>query len=171
MSIFEAEERRLMEAEREESEIIASNERQKEVDESLEKIKHIDALISDCDKTASEDDERNYINIIKEGLILVKQKCEVIINGDKLSVSLPYNFNLGDTVYMIPTNANGLDKIYSYKILRFGVSSIGPRADLFIEHKAPNIESAFCASFDMFNTSIFKTLNEAEAHYKLNAEA
>ena len=59
----------------------------------------------------------------------------------------------------------GLDltKIISYKILSFGLNQLGPRANLSIDQKERGVETLYCASFDMFNKSIFKTYEEAKS--------
>lgn len=84
MSIFDAEERRIIEQEREEAELQASIERDKEIDEALDKLKAVDTLLATCEEIkidVDEEDVKGYTELVKEGLELVKAKYEVVIKG------------------------------------------------------------------------------------------
>lgn len=72
-------------------------------------------------------------------------------------------FQIGQTLYMIPTQFNGLTKIKEYNLLSVGLSDIGIRYDIALKEKERGIEPYYCASEDMFGKSIFATLEEAEA--------
>ena len=79
----------------------------------------------------------------------------------KNAIVLPKNFDIGQTVFMIPSKSNGLINITAYKILCFSKSEIGFRADLSLIKKGKGLEPYFSASFEMFNKIIFA--NEAKA--------
>lgn len=71
-------------------------------------------------------------------------------------------FQIGQTLYMIPTQFNGLTKIKEYNLLSVGLSDIGIRYDIALKEKERGIEPYYCASEDMFGKSIFATKEEAE---------
>lgn len=71
-------------------------------------------------------------------------------------------FKIGKTLYMIPTQSNGLSKIKDYILLSVSLSDIGIRYDLSLKEKEKGIEPFYCASEDMFDKSIFATKEEAE---------
>lgn len=64
-------------------------------------------------------------------------------------------FKIGKEVTMYPTNTNGLALPCDYYILGYSITDLGFRIDLYIVKKQCNLTSEFCASFDMFNKSIF----------------
>lgn len=180
MSIFENEEQKLLEIERQEAEELASIERQKELDEINEtRLVRINTLIKEAKRivdealknTKSTEDEEMEESIrcgqdLLEALTLLRATIMVAdprVGQPNNVVKLPEGYYLGQTVYMIPTKYNGLTKIISYKILSFGLNQLGPRADLSIDQKERGIETLYCASFDMFNKSIFKTYEEAKS--------
>lgn len=171
MSIFDEEERKMLEAEKEEAELTASIERQKELDEINSKIiNQIDEMLDFANgiKTEGEEEGRS-VAIMKDALTLYKSTMLVAdrkVNESNNTVTMPEGFYLRQVVYMIPTPQNGLTEITAYNILGFGLSQIGPRADLSIVTKVRGVESLFCASFDMFNKSIFKSYEEAQRAMK-----
>lgn len=97
------------------------------------------------------------------------QNCDVVemvtmeADAIKNAIIPPKGFKLHQTVYMIPTKYNGLKEITAYNILDFSLSDIGKRANLSICKKERGIEPFYCASFEMFNTSIFATKEQAAA--------
>lgn len=70
-------------------------------------------------------------------------------------------FQIGQTLYMIPTQFNGLIKIKEYGLLSIDLSDIGIRYHLVCKEKERGIEPFYCASEDMFGKSIFATKEEA----------
>lgn len=95
--------------------------------------------------------------------------CDVVemvtMEADALKNAIipPNGFKLYQTVYMIPTEFNRLKKITAYSILDFSLCGIGERANLSIIKKERGVEPFYCASFDMFNTTIFATKEQAAA--------
>lgn len=71
-------------------------------------------------------------------------------------------FQIGQTLYMIPTQFNGLIKIKEYGLLSIDLSDIGIRYHLVVKEKERGIEPFYCASEAMFGHSIFATKEEAE---------
>lgn len=71
-------------------------------------------------------------------------------------------FQIGQTLYMIPTQFNGLTKIKDYKLISINLSDIGIRYNMAVNRKESGIEPFFCASEDMFGESVFATKEEAE---------
>lgn len=71
-------------------------------------------------------------------------------------------FQIGQTLYMIPTQFNGLIKIKEYGLLSIDLSDIGIRYHLVCKEKERGIEPFYCASEVMFGHSIFTTKEEAE---------
>lgn len=169
MSIFENEEHRLLEAERQEAEELASIERQKEIDEiNQSKLELINTLIDETNIVMKEEANESIKcgQVLLEALILLRDKIMVAdpkIGQSNNEVKLPEGYYLGQTVYMVPTQYNCLTKIKSYTILSFGLAQIGPRADLSVIQKERGVEPLYCASFDMFNKSIFNTLDKAKS--------
>lgn len=169
MSIFENEEQRLLEIERQEAEELASIERQKELDEINEtKLGLINTLMKDAKSIIDEEIDESVIygQVLLEALTLLRDTITVAdpkAGQPNNMVKLPEGYYLGQTVYMTPTQYNGLTKIISYKILSFGLNQLGPRANLSIDQKERGVETLYCASFDMFNKSIFKTYEEAKS--------
>lgn len=78
------------------------------------------------------------------------------------AIVLPKGFELGQIVYMIPNFNNGLKEIKTYRILGFGFSDIGCRADLSLCVKEKGVEPYYSAGFERFNHSIFRTYEEAQ---------
>lgn len=64
-------------------------------------------------------------------------------------------FKIGKVVTVYPTDRNEFPFPCDYYILGYSISDIGFRIELYIVKKQCNISSEFCASFDMFNKSIF----------------
>ena len=81
---------------------------------------------------------------------------------EQLTNSIVPKFKIGQTLYMIPTQSNGLSKIKDYILLSVSLSDIGIRYDLSLKEKEKGIEPFYCASEDMFEKSIFATKEEAE---------
>ena len=71
-------------------------------------------------------------------------------------------FQIGQTLYMIPTQFNGLIKIKEYKLLSIDLSDIGIRYHLVCKEKERGIEPFYCASEAMFGHSIFTTKEEVK---------
>ena len=78
----------------------------------------------------------------------------------KQKVIVP-KFQIGQTLYMIPTQFNGLIKIKEYRLLSIDLSDIGIRYHLVCKEKERGIEPFYCASESMFGHSIFTTKEEA----------
>lgn len=68
----------------------------------------------------------------------------------------PKGFDIGQIVYMIPTETNCLKRRCAYRIISFDKSDIGCRAHLSLITNESGIEKLYCASFDMFGKSIFQ---------------
>lgn len=75
-------------------------------------------------------------------------------------------FEIGQHLYMIPTQANGLEHITEYSLLKMTLSDIGVRYHLRLIYKEKGIEPYFSASEKMFNVIIFATKEEAQAKLK-----
>jgi len=75
-------------------------------------------------------------------------------------MQINYKFNIYDTVYMRPTQYNGLKHITAYKILSIELMAIGLRYHLRIKKKEKGIEEFYCA--------IEEELFENEEHAKEN---
>ena len=173
MSIFDNIEREMLEKEKEESEIALSNERQFELDKlNEENLKEVNNLIEETESLVInenvDEDIKNSSLLVLTALKLLRDKLTIAdkMEGDSNTVvKMPEGFYIRQTVYMIPTPQNGLKDITSYHIISFGTSQIGPRVDLAIDKKQAGVESLYCASFGMFNKSIFASLEEAQAHY------
>lgn len=71
-------------------------------------------------------------------------------------------FQLGQILYMIPTQFNGLTKIKDYELLSISLSDIGIRYSMVVNKKERGIEVFYDASENMFGESIFATKEEAE---------
>lgn len=81
------------------------------------------------------------------------KKVEELEN--KLKNAIVPKFNIGQKVYMIPNEFNGLKNLTEYKVLDYNLSSLGVRFNLTIINKQKGIEPFYCASEDMINISIF----------------
>lgn len=95
--------------------------------------------------------------------LLNKQDRQIIELKTKLSNAIISKFKIGQKLYMIPTQANGLKNIEEYKLLDISLSDIGIRYGLSIIKKKSGIEPLFSASEDMIGKSIFATKDEALA--------
>ena len=75
-------------------------------------------------------------------------------------------FEIGQHLYMIPTQTNGLKDITEYSLLEVTLSDIGVRYHLRLIYKEKGIEPYFSASEKMFNVIIFATEQEAQEKLK-----
>lgn len=101
---------------------------------------------------------KNWGNKIKE----LEEENAKLQEELKNVIITPKNFDVGQIVYMIPTEWNALKTITAYTILSFAKSDIGCRACLSILKKEKGFSPYFYASFEMFNTIIFATEAEAQ---------
>lgn len=82
----------------------------------------------------------------------------------KNAIALPTGYEIGQTVFMVPTEINCLKNIASYRILDLTLSEIGIRVGLSILKKQKGIDTMFCANLEMFGKSIFATEDEARKY-------
>ena len=75
-------------------------------------------------------------------------------------------FEIGQHLYMIPTQENGLKQITEYSLLEITLSDIGVRYHLKLIYKEKSIEPYFSANEEMLNVIIFATEQEAQAKLK-----
>lgn len=111
--------------------------------------------IDNLDEFIKEYSSRN-IKLANDNYALEQELAEL-----KQNAIVP-KFKIGQTLYMIPTQSNGLSKIKDYILLSVSLSDIGIRYDLSLKEKEKGIEPFYCASEDMFEKSIFATREEAE---------
>ena len=98
-------------------------------------------------------------------LIEIKHKLEQELAELKEKAIVP-RFEIGQHLYMIPTQENGLKQITEYSLLEITLSDIGVRYHLKLIYKEKRIESYFSANEEMLNVIIFATEQEAQAKLK-----
>ena len=128
--------------------------------EPIEKLGELEDVlekygIDNLDEFIKEYSSRN-IRLANDNYALEQELTEL-----KQKAIVP-KFKISQTLYMIPTQSNGLSKIKDYILLSVSLSDIGIRYDLSLKEKEKGIEPFYCASEDMFEKSIFATTEEAE---------
>lgn len=73
---------------------------------------------------------------------------------------------IGQKVFMIPTQFNGLQTIVEYLVFTYELSSLGIRIGLSIKEKQKGVESIYSATEEMIGSSIFISKEEAEIKLK-----
>ena len=94
----------------------------------------------------------------------IQSDAEYIVRLKKqLANSFIPKFEIGQRVYMIPNEFNGLDFLTEYEVLSYDLTSLGVRFYLSIIKKQKGVESVYCASEDMIGLSIFANKEDAQA--------
>ena len=141
-------------------------------DEVFNKLGELEDVLEEFELTSAED-LRNHLNFkdnmaIWEGELNYKNKIaklEQELAEFKQKAILP-KFQIGQTLYIIPTRFNRLTKIKDYELLSINLSDIGIRYNMVINKKESGVEPFYCASEEMFGKSIFATKEEAESELK-----
>ena len=127
--------------------------------------------VADLEAKLAESERKNFELLTKLNLkeyapafcTLADRDCEALGQIEELKQkAIVPKFQIGQTLYMIPTQSNKLAKIKEYYLLSVSLSDIGIRYDLAVKEKEKGIEPFYCASEDMFDKSIFATKEEAE---------
>ena len=136
-------------------------------------IECLEKEFADLEAKLAESEKKldNVINSIRTNTLIDMENKEMLelenvnlkneLSELKQKAIVP-KFQIGQTLYMIPTQFNGLTKIKEYNLLSVGLSDIGIRYDIALKEKERGIEPYYCASEDMFGKSIFATREEAE---------
>ena len=136
----------------------------------------LDCMLEDEDKQISKLEDyyweqinkldESYNKDLEKRLSEIEEKDKRIAELEQELAELKENAIVGQHLYMIPTQANGLKEITEYSLLEITLSDIGVRYHLKLIHKEKGIEPYFAASEKMFNVIIFATKQEAQEKLK-----
>ena len=132
-------------------------------------LETVASLLNQQDKRIKElEEENNFLEKRNEKLIIDRrdlclERNDIFEENQQLKQkAIVPKFQIGQTLYMIPTQFNGLIKIKEYGLLSIDLSDIGIRYHLVCKEKERGIEPFYCASESMFGHSIFTTKEEAK---------